>query len=585
MPFHSVYTCGHGAGGRLGLNDEEPRSTCVGPLSTLEGVVINNLVCGSKHTLILSRSAMVFSWGYNQYGQVGHGNNGLADWEPRPIKGLTGFTIVQVSAGEDHSVALTQTGDVFSWGRGTSGQLGHGDVKNVWFPFLVKSLQGKGIVAVGCGYDVTFAITGAGKVFGCGSAAAGKLGNGDIDGGIGGNVYVPTLLKALQNFRIVQATGGKNFSMFLTNLGQLKSVGYASNGQLGISFEKIEELDMPCTAVIQEVEHKGVIMRMVRCGDAHTLALAENGLVYSWGSGIDWTLGHGSQDDVLTPKLVAMIEADPCICVDAGGCHSAAVSASGRLYTWGRGFIGQLGVGHRLEDDVEHILELPAPVKFIKNNDGSEKAQRIACGHCHTVLQTGLAGDELEDEAKPKQVQARPEKAVADATPMAVIAHKVDQKVKPKKSFLTLIVDVVSGRNLMAKDERGTSDPYCKVKVKEGRNPKQKEKTKVCKNTCDPVWNQTFTFKGCCNRIAVEGDPRMAEEGRAPELNWDLKLKVSCADQDMMGADESLGVLFVPLAGLPLNKKRDIWIPLAPKVEGATSISGDVRLRLLLTDA
>ena len=77
----------------------------------------------------------------------------------------------------------------------------------------------------------------------------------------------------------------------------------------------------------------------------------------------------------------------------------------------------------------------------------------------------------------------------------------------------------------------------------------------------------------------------MAEEGRAPELNWDLKLKVSCADQDMMGADESLGVLFVPLAGLPLNKKRDIWIPLAPKVEGATSISGDVRLRLLLTDA
>ena len=45
-----------------------------------------------------------------------------------------------------------------------------------------------------------------------------------------------------------------------------------------------------------------------------------------------------------------------------------------------------------------------------------------------------------------------------------------------------------------------------------------------------------------------------------------------------------LGVLFVPLAGLPLNKKRDVWIPLTPKVEGQ-SVSGDVRLRLLLTDA
>ena len=53
---------------------------------------------------------------------------------------------------------------------------------------------------------------------------------------------------------------------------------------------------------------------------------------------------------------------------------------------------------------------------------------------------------------------------------------------------------------------------------------------------------------------------------------------------DMMGADENLGVLFVPLAGFPLNKKRDIWVPLAPKIEGQP-VSGDIRLRLLLTDA
>ena len=582
MPFHSVYTCGHGAGGRLGLNDEEPRNKFVGPLSTLEGVVISNLVCGSKHTMILSRSGKLFSWGYNQFGQVGHGDNGLADWEPRPIKGLNGFKIVQVSAGEDHSVALTETGDVFSWGRGTNGQLGHGDVKNVWFPFMMKSLQGKGIVAIGTGYDVTFAITGAGKVFGCGSSAAGKLGNGDVDGGIGGNVYLPVALKALSGFKIVQATGGKNFSMFLTDLGALKSVGYASNGQLGISFDKMEKLDGTCTGVIQDVEHKGVVIRMVRCGDAHTIALADNGLVYSWGSGIDWTLGHGSQDDVLTPKLVAMIEADPCVCVAAGGCHSAACSNSGRLYTWGRGFIGQLGLGHRLEDDVEHIQKMPTNVKFLKDSDDSEIAQRVACGNCHSVLQTGLRGDEVE-EARPQLAQPKPVKPVQQDKPILQVSQKIGgEKDKKGKVYLTLIVDVVSGRNLLAKDDRGTSDPYCKVKVKEGRS-KQKEKTKVCQKTCDPVWNQTFTFKGCCNRIAVEGDPRMAQPGVAPDLNWDLKLKISCADQDMMGADENLGVLFVPLAGLPLNKKRDIWVPLAPKVEGQP-VSGDIRLRLLLTD-
>ena len=65
----------------------------------------------------------------------------------------------------------------------------------------------------------------------------------------------------------------------------------------------------------------------------------------------------------------------------------------GRLYTWGRGFVGQLGLGHRLDDDVEHVQELPTICKFVKAAaDGSELAQRVVCGHCHTVLQTGLAG-------------------------------------------------------------------------------------------------------------------------------------------------------------------------------------------------
>jgi hypothetical protein len=61
----------------MGLDDEEPRSSFVGPLSTLEGVVISNLVCGSKHSLILSRSGKLFSGGCNQFGQVGP--NGMAD--------------------------------------------------------------------------------------------------------------------------------------------------------------------------------------------------------------------------------------------------------------------------------------------------------------------------------------------------------------------------------------------------------------------------------------------------------------------------------------------------------------------------
>ncbi|KAJ1496393.1 regulator of chromosome condensation 1/beta-lactamase-inhibitor protein II [Baffinella frigidus] len=548
MPFHSVYTCGHGAGGRLGLSDELPRSKFVGPLGTLEGVAIEAIECGSKHTLLLTQDGEVYSWGYNQYGQTGHGPQGLAQWEPRIIKGLEGIRIVQVLAGEEHSLALSEHGEVFAWGRGTQGQLGHGDVKDVWFPFLIRSLQGKAVTSLGRGHNCSWAITSTGKVWGFGTSGAGQLGNGDTDGGIGGSVTMPVLLKSLQKHHIVQASGGINFAMFLTEYGELLSVGYAANGQLGISFDKVEELDRTYTSAIQRVEHTGIVMKLVSCGDSCSVALSDSGMVYTWGSGGDWALGHGQKDDVFTPKLVSMIEADPCVAVSAGGCHMMAVSHGGRLYAWGRGFIGQLGLGHRLDDDLELLQALPAKVDFSPGMEGSELAMCVACGHCHSIIQTALAGDEPEREVARPVVVEPEEKTAAPRVAAAAPAAKMETS-KAVKQFLTLVVEVLSGRNLAAKDvESGSSDPYCKVKVKDGRT-KQKEKTKVISKTRDPSWNETFTFKGCVNRIAIEGDPRMKEPGQAPTLNWDVKLKVSCYDQDKLSSDEHMGVVFVPLAG------------------------------------
>jgi len=241
---------------------------------------------------------------------------------------------------------------------------------------------------------------------------------------------------------------------------------------------------------------------------------------------------------------------------------------------------------------------LPARVPFASGGEGSEIAMRVACGHCHSILQTALAGDEPDialpvtrAEGEREGEQGALTEAAAVKAPQPAKTTKATEmmgmrkqgSLVMKKQFLTLIVECLSGRNLAAKDEgTGTSDPYCKIKVKEGRT-KQKEKTKVISKTRDPAWNETFTFKSCVNRVAIEGDPRMQQPGVAPTLNWDVKLKMSCYDQDRMGEDKHMGVIFVPLAGLPLNRRRDIWLPLTPKVEGQ-HVSGDIRIRLLLTD-
>ena len=74
MPFHQVYTCGPGAGGRLGLNDSNARNKFVGPLGSLENVVVGGLRCRSKHVLAVTKQGEVIAWGYNQYGQSGNPN-------------------------------------------------------------------------------------------------------------------------------------------------------------------------------------------------------------------------------------------------------------------------------------------------------------------------------------------------------------------------------------------------------------------------------------------------------------------------------------------------------------------------------
>ncbi len=117
--------------------------------------------------------------------------------------------------------------------------------------------------------------------------------------------------------------------------------------------------------------------------------------MYTWGSGIDFALGHDDQQDVFTPKLVAMLEVEACTSVAAGGCHSAAVSMGGRLFTWGRGFIGQLGAGNDVAAEGEYCHPLPVNIAVTSSSDGAELAVCVACGTCHTVVLTTLAGDEL----------------------------------------------------------------------------------------------------------------------------------------------------------------------------------------------
>lgn len=90
------------------------------------GAKIKEVQCGNLHTLFLTDDGEVLSCGVGEYGRLGTGSTVDAS-SPMPLETLANEDIVQISAGFDHSVALTKDGRIYSWGGNSNGQLGHAD--------------------------------------------------------------------------------------------------------------------------------------------------------------------------------------------------------------------------------------------------------------------------------------------------------------------------------------------------------------------------------------------------------------------------------------------------------------------------
>lgn len=93
------------------------------------------------------RGAALWTWGRGEYGQLGCGDR-ASSWAPRQVEGLGKLVISGVALGTSHSAVLTQDGQVYTFGYGGDGRLGHGDDRDVLFPRQVQALAGKDVCQV-----------------------------------------------------------------------------------------------------------------------------------------------------------------------------------------------------------------------------------------------------------------------------------------------------------------------------------------------------------------------------------------------------------------------------------------------------
>lgn len=136
---------GRGDDGRLGHGDNGwkyvPRL-----IHSLAGQVVTQVTCGSYHTAAVANNGDLYTWGGGMYGKLGHGNEAGCS-TPRRVEGLVGLPVSFIACGSRHTAVVTLTGALYTWGDKENGVTGHGETEgHQYTPRLVDRLAGRRIV-------------------------------------------------------------------------------------------------------------------------------------------------------------------------------------------------------------------------------------------------------------------------------------------------------------------------------------------------------------------------------------------------------------------------------------------------------
>jgi alpha-tubulin suppressor-like RCC1 family protein len=131
------------------------------------------------------------------------------------VPALSGKGLTKVLAGEYHSVAIAGNGEVYTWGCGSSGQLGHGDRSDLGIPKKVAALKDVAIVDGAAGGNHTLLLAADGRVFAFGKGRNGQLGRGDHLESIAAYRTTPMEVDALEGATVVQLSAGSDHSLAL----------------------------------------------------------------------------------------------------------------------------------------------------------------------------------------------------------------------------------------------------------------------------------------------------------------------------------------------------------------------------------
>ncbi|KAM3608236.1 uncharacterized protein V6R79_021559 [Siganus canaliculatus] len=339
-----------------------------------------HISCGGEHTAVITENGRLLIFGENASGQLGLGFKPAA-CKPASVKALKSEKMKLVACGRDHTIACSWQGCVYAAGSNQMGQLGLGHCHDTGsFLLLQPFCDSAPIRMLSAGCNTSAALTEDGRLFMWGDNSVGQI-------GLGGEGFVAEPREVNVGEAVVWVSCGSHHSAFVTADGDLYTFGEHANGRLGLQVEQLANHRVP-----QRVQ--GILGRVtkVSCGGAHTVALTEES-VYTFGRGQYGQLGHGTfLFEVDLPKRLEHFADSSVQHVACGENHTAVITNTGHLYTFGDGRHGKLGFG---EENYINQFNPTLCTRFLKYN-----VELVSCGGNHMLV---LAAPRPDNQTVPPE--------------------------------------------------------------------------------------------------------------------------------------------------------------------------------------
>lgn len=300
--------------GQLGM-DSDRALTKENPLaSVLLDAPIKNIAAGINFSLAVTEAGEVYSWGSNTAGQLGIGTTAR---QLKPVRVENLPVITQVATSQFHALALDENGKVWAWGLNGSGQLGDGSYQDSSNPAQVQNISN--IKKVGTGYRMSWALDNDGKVWVWGADCKNN-----------GETEYQKFLKSFANSVDLQGT---YFDIGISSITQ-------ENEAANCLGEQWINIMSPTPVVVPKLSD----VADVSAGFGHFLILKNDGTVWSWGCNIYGQLGLGVAENTDAVKRPQQVMGLPHItAISAGFRHSLALDDQKKVWTWGRNHKGEAG--------------------------------------------------------------------------------------------------------------------------------------------------------------------------------------------------------------------------------------------------